>query len=128
MKRYLAVLLSAAILAGCASVGNERVRNLNETKASQVLTKGTTTKTQVREAFGSPDSASFTDSGNEIWKYEHIVSTAKGVNFIPFVNAFAAGADQEKTELVILFDKNGIISNYTVNNTKSEVRQGIFAK
>ncbi len=121
------VAISLAV-AGCASVGNEQIRSESQATVDQKLVKGKTTKAEVVAIFGSADETSFTDSGNEIWRYRHVVATAKAVNFIPFINMFAAGADEQKKEIVILFDKNGVVSNYTFSATQGEVRQGIFAK
>ena len=130
MKTALLVLalLFVPFLFGCASSGNEKLRNESQTTLSQKLTKGVTTKDQVQASLGAADNVSFTDGGNEIWKYYHVISTAKGVNFIPIVNLFAAGVDQEKKELVILFDDQGVVKNFTFAETQGELRQGVFAK
>ncbi len=130
MKAVLAALmpLTLSLLIGCASAGNEKLRNENTGTLSQKITKGTTTKAQVTTALGPADEVSFTDGGNEIWKYHHIVATAKGVNFIPIVNIFAAGVDEKKKELVVLFDEQGIVKNYTFSETEGERRTGVFAK
>lgn len=115
-------------LIGCASHGNEKLRKENDTTLAQKITKGVTTKAQVAGALGPADDVSFTDSGNEIWKYYHTVSTAKAVNFIPVVNIFAAGVDNDKKELVVLFDEQGTVKNYTFAQTQGEQRTGVFAK
>jgi uncharacterized protein YceK len=128
MKRFLLIACMTIGLAGCASVGNEQIRSENQESIDSKLIKGKTTKGEVRSLLGAADDTSFTDGGNEIWKYRHLVSTAKAVNFVPIVNLFAAGADQDKKEIVVLFDKNGVLANYTFSQTKGEVRQGIFAK
>ena len=94
---------------------------------AEKLANGKTTTADVRAHLGAPDETSFTDSGNEIWKYVHVKSTAKGVNFIPVVNIFASGANQEKKEIVLLFNQQGVLVNYTMNTTQGEVRQGVFA-
>jgi outer membrane protein assembly factor BamE (lipoprotein component of BamABCDE complex) len=128
MKNALVFCCVAAFMAGCASVGNENLRNESSASIDQKIIKGKTTKAEVVKVLGSADETSFTDSGNEIWKYRHVVSTAKAVSFIPVVALFAAGSDQEKKEVVILFDKEGVVTNYTFNTTKGEVRQGVFAR
>lgn len=127
MKRVWVAALVALALAGCASVGNENIRHVSEQNLAEKLAKGKTTKADVRAHLGAPDETSFTDSGNEIWKYVHVKSTAKGVNFIPVVNIFASGANQEKKEVVLLFNQQGVLVNYTMNTTQGEVRQGVFA-
>jgi outer membrane protein assembly factor BamE (lipoprotein component of BamABCDE complex) len=126
--RFIPVCAAALVVAGCASVGNENLRNESQTSIEQKIVKGKTTKAEVSATLGSPDDTSFTDSGNEIWKYRHVVSTAKASSFIPVISLFAAGSDQEKKEVVVLFDKAGVVTNYTFSATKGEVRQGVFAR
>lgn len=126
--RLVAVCAAVVFATGCASIGNEKLRNESQTSIEQKIVKGTTTKAEVSASLGSPDETSFTDSGNEIWKYRHVVSTLKASTLIPVVNWFAAGSDQEKKEIVVLFDRNGVVSNYTFSATKGEVRQGVFAR
>ncbi len=121
------VAISLAV-AGCASSGNEQIRSESQATVDQKLVKGKTTKAEVAAIFGSADETGFMENGSEVWRYRHVVATAKAVNFIPFINMFAAGADQQKKELVILFDKNGVVSNYTFSATQGEVRKGIIAK
>lgn len=126
---FRAVMMGLLLsLIGCASHGNEKLRKENDTTLAQKITKGVTTKAQVAGALGPADDVSFTDSGNEIWKYYHTVSTAKAVNFIPVVNIFAAGVDNDKKELVVLFDEQGTVKNYTFAQTQGEQRTGVFAK
>ncbi len=125
---FTAVLLLTFLFMGCASSGNEKLRNENDASLSQKITKGVTTKAQVQTALGPADNVSFSDGGSEIWRYFHVVSTAKGVNFVPVVNLFAAGVDQEKKELVILFEEQGVVKNYTFSETQGEQRTGVFAK
>lgn len=127
-QRTFLVCAIALTVAGCASIGNENLRNESQASIEQKITKGKTTKAEVSAALGSPDETSFTDSGNEIWKYRHVVSTIKASSLIPVVSLFAAGSDQDKKEVVVLFDKTGIVTNYTFSATKGEVRQGVFAR
>lgn len=121
-------LLSALALAGCASVGNQQLRHETQESLAQKIEKGVSSKADVQARLGSADSTSFTDAGNEIWTYRHIKSTAKAINYIPVANWFAGGANQDKRELVILFDENGIVKNYTYSATQGEVRTGVIAQ
>lgn len=127
MKKAISMGLIALTLAitGCASVGNERIRNISQEDLSSKIVKGVTTKAQVREYLGAADFTSFTDSGNEIWRYAHVKATAKPINFVPIVSVFASGSNEEKKEIVFFFDKNGVVQNYTMSETKGESRQGI---
>ena len=127
-KSFISSILIATFslgLVGCASVGNESMRNENSQSIDSKITKGTTTKEQIRSTVGNADKTSFTDSGNEIWTYVLSKATSKAINFVPIVGLFTGGADVEKKELVILFDQNSIVKNYTFSETKTEVKRGI---
>jgi outer membrane protein assembly factor BamE (lipoprotein component of BamABCDE complex) len=126
IKSKLFLVASIAILAtGCASGGNERMRDQTQASVSQKIAEGKTGKEEVKEMLGDATSVSFTDSGNEIWTYKHARATPKAQNFIPIVNLFSRGADVKTKELVILFDKNGIVNRYSMRETDDEVKSGL---
>lgn len=126
MKKLYFVALAACLLTGCASVGNVALKKETAETIATKIVKGTTTQAEVRAALGSPDSTNFTDSGNQIWRYTHTQSKAMGRNFIPYANLFSSGANVESKELVIFFDKDGVVQNYSMEESKSQVKQGIF--
>ncbi|WP_448954902.1 outer membrane protein assembly factor BamE domain-containing protein [Labrys neptuniae] len=127
MRNIIIAASLAVIVTGCASAGNERIRAESSATVSQKLVRGSTTKAQVKGAFGDPLAVSFTDSGNEVWTYEHTVARPKPVNFVPYVNLVASGANVEKKSLVVFFNKAGIVQNYALSDSKGEVRQGLGA-
>ena len=124
MKKYIAVVAACVVLAGCASSGNEKVRTETMDTVGTKVTKGVTTKDQVKALYGEPGSVSLTDGGSEVWKYEYAHATAKAVSFVPIVGLFAGGADVNKNEIVFLFDKNNVLQNYTVHASQSETHRG----
>jgi len=126
MKKSL--LLSAALfaLASCASSGNQVLKDQTTDTVAAKITKGTSSKNDVKVAFGDPTSTSFTDGGNEIWNYAYAKATAKAVNFVPIVGIFAGGADVDKKTLVILFDDTGVVKNYTLSSSQEEVKRGLL--
>ncbi len=124
--RTIIFVALAASLAACASVGNENLRKETVETVSTKLTKGKTTKNDVTRFFGSPDTVNFSDSGNEIWKYQHVRSQAKVENFIPVIDILAGGQDLHKKELALFFNNRGVLENYTMLETDSEVRTGWF--
>lgn len=115
-----------ALLAGCASVGNESLRKETETTVAQKIVEGKTTKQEVRTMFGSPAKTSFTDGGLEIWTYELSKMKADGVNYIPIVNLFGSSASGIKKELVVLFDAEGIVKRFSMSDSPVTVKSGIF--
>lgn len=128
IRKISLFLVLVAALTGCASVGNQQLRSETQESLAQKIEKGASSKADVQARLGSADNTSFTDAGNEIWTYRHIRSTAKAINYIPVANWFAGGANQDKRELVILFDENGVVKNYTYSASQGEVRTGVIAQ
>jgi outer membrane protein assembly factor BamE (lipoprotein component of BamABCDE complex) len=124
MKKFIAMFMAAAVLAGCASSGNQVLKGETAETVSTKITKGVSTKDNVRKAYGDPTNTSFTDGGNEIWTYNYAHATATAVSYVPIVGLFAGGADVDKKQLVILFDKAGVVSNFTMQASKEELKRG----
>ena len=101
--------LFALALSACATYGNQSIKEETQSSVSSKMIEGKTTKAEVRQLFGDPISTTFTDAGNEIYKYKFIDSQAKAINFIPIVNIFKSGMDGTKKTLTILFDGQGIV-------------------
>lgn len=116
--------LAAILLTGCVSTGNTVMKEQNQQSIESTIVKGVSTKQDVTSKFGSADSVSFTDSGNEVWTYRHSRSTPMARNFIPY-NFFSLGENIKTKELVILLDKNGVVSNYTFRETANQSKSGI---
>ena len=119
------LLISVLLLSGCASYGNQKIKDQTQASISQTLTEGKTTKAEVKTALGNADAVSFTDSGNEIWTYKFTKQTPHARNFIPVVNWFSRGADLKTKEVVIMFDKNNIVSKYTMRESEDVIKAGI---
>ena len=124
--KAIAVLGLSILLAGCAGTGNERLRAETEQSVAAKIVKGTTTRDDVREMFGSPAKTSFTDSGLEIWTYEFSKLTADAVNFIPVVSWFGSSASGTKKELVVLFDESNMVRRYSMSESAVSNKTGIF--
>jgi outer membrane protein assembly factor BamE (lipoprotein component of BamABCDE complex) len=125
-KAIVTGLLVASVLGGCASVGVQQLKDESAASVSEKIAKGKSTKEDVRKAFGDPTETSFTDSGNEIWRYKYAHATSKPQNFIPLVNIFTSGQDVDKKELVVFFDDGGIVKNYSMQSSKEETKAGIL--
>ncbi|PWB60130.1 MAG: hypothetical protein C3F18_00085 [Nitrosomonadales bacterium] len=125
MKSVVLCLTAVAFLGGCATAGNEKMKDQNQSSMQQKITEGKTTKAEVQAAMGDANTVSFTDSGNEIWTYKYSRATPQLQSFIPIVNLFSRGADVNTKELVVLFDKNNVVSKYTMRETNDVVKSGI---
>jgi len=122
----LIAVFVAATMFGCASAGNESLRQETEATVSQKMTEGKTTKTEVRSMFGAPGSTSFTDAGLEIWRYDRTNMSADAVSFIPIVNLFGTSHSGTKKELVVLFDEKGIVKRYSMSESPVTVKTGVY--
>lgn len=128
MKRLSVLLISAALLGACASSGNVVLKNMDLTQVKQHIIEGRTTKEQVQAKYGSADSVTFTDSGNEIWTYRHSEATSHVSNYIPIVSIFSSGQDVKTKEIVVMFDKNSVVQRFTVRESNSTEKAGILGK
>lgn len=121
-KIALAVALSVAIT-GCASSGNQQLKKETETSVQSKIQEGKTTKAEVKTFFGSPDAVSYTDGGNEIWKYSFAKVKVNGTSFIPFYGLFHNGTNGTKKELTILF-KDNTVQKYTMAESAINTKSG----
>ena len=121
-------LLTAMLLAGCASVGNESIADSNAETVSRQLIKGRTSQAEVRRIFGDPIKASFASNGNESWEYEFSRMQSKVTNFIPYVDLVHSGAEGDRKSLVILFDRSKVVQDYTMSTSRIDINQGLITR
>lgn len=126
MKRALSALFLSLFLTACASTGNVAIKNETEQSVQTKLVEGKTTKAEVRQMFGAPLNTTFTDGGNEIYKYSFSKTQAKASNFIPFVGIFASGATGTEKNLTIMFDGKGIVKRYSLDESAVDTNTGLF--
>lgn len=115
-------LLLVVCLVGCATSG----RKIDQAAADKIE-KGKTTKEQVVALIGSPESISRSSNGDTTYIYNYIRATAKPINFVPIVGAFAQGADVQHQMYMVTFDPKGIVKSYTSNYGASEANAGLIA-
>jgi hypothetical protein len=71
---------------------------------------------------------SFASNGNETWEYEFSRMQSKVTNFIPYVNLVHQGAEGDKKSLVIFFDKQKLVQDYTMSTSKIDISQGLIVR
>ncbi|WP_320704864.1 hypothetical protein [Enterobacter asburiae] len=123
MKKIALAVIIAIGLVGCASSGNQQLKNETETSVQTKIQEGKTTKAEVKSYFGSPDAVSYTDGGNEIWKYAFAKVKVNGTTFIPFYGLFHNGTNGTKKELTILF-KDDKVQKYTMAESAINTKSG----
>ena len=113
MSTRLALTLACALLAGCTTVGNGRLVQLEAAQARALLVPGKTTQAEVRAALGQGTVVRF-DSGRQTWHYVYRQGMAKGWDDVPYVNLIAEHLAGDEKELVILFDPAGVVQRYSL--------------
>ena len=117
MRRCVAIL-ALALLAGCSTVGNGALVQLDESRTQALLVPGRTTRDEVRQALGEGAAIRF-ESGFETWHYDYRAGIAKGWDDVPFVNLVVARLDRPVKELVILFDAQGVLRRWSLQEYRS---------
>ncbi|QIQ21359.1 hypothetical protein [Zophobihabitans entericus] len=123
MKKIL-ILLFAVMLSACSNIGGNADKFESQYVKSNLIV-GKTTQDQVIAAFGSPDSKSLDNNGNETWLYRKdegfdMLSAVSG--YIPGGSA-AAGANDARNDanekgtynrLWVSFNKKGIVTSWNM--------------
>jgi len=92
---------------------------------SQKLIEGKSTKTDVVRVLGDANTITFTDSGNEVWTYNFTRSKSKAINFVPYVNILCSGANTQTKRVVVLFDREDVVTRYTMTDAEGETYSGV---
>jgi hypothetical protein len=130
MKRssVLVSLLSACVVAGCISSGNESIADATGATVAGQLVKGRTTQADVRKLYGDPLKTSFSANGFESWEYEFTRLQSKPTNFIPYINLVHSGAEGDKKTLVVFFDKQKVVQDFTMSTSRFNTSQGLITR
>jgi hypothetical protein len=120
--------LSLCVLAGCTSSGNESIADATGATVAAQLIKGKTTQADVRRLYGDPIQTSFSANGFETWEYEFTRLQSKPTNFIPYVNIVYSGSEGDKKTLVIFFDKQKVLQDYTMSTSRIDTSHGIITR
>lgn len=123
--KMLLGLVIVILLSACATSGNVKLQEQTQSSISQQITEGKTTKSDVVNIFGQATKVSLTNEGTEVWTYEHSRATPHAKNFVPFVRLISSSADVKTKQLVILFNKDNVVSKYTMTESENVVNTGL---
>jgi outer membrane protein assembly factor BamE (lipoprotein component of BamABCDE complex) len=126
-RNYGIVLVPLAIWKPtvCASSGNPQLANQASATVAAHIIRGQTTMAQVRSIYGNPLSTTFTSSGQQVWTYAFTKTHATGADFIPIYNDFEQSAVGRKKSLVIIFNKAGVVRDYSFNSSRVKQHEGV---
>lgn len=120
--KWITTLLFCTTLLGCATVGRE----ISQTQID-TLKQGETTIDQAITTLGQPTTITRTADGRRILAYSFAHAQARPASFIPFVGAFAGGADVRSSLVLITFDSAGILQNYQASQSTTGSGTGFSA-
>jgi hypothetical protein len=110
------------------SSGNESIADATGATVGSQLLKGKTTQAEVRRLYGDPIKTSFSSNGFETWEYEFVRMQSKPTNFIPYVSLVHSGAEGDKKALVVFFDKQKVVQDYTMSTSRIDVSTGLITR
>jgi len=122
----LVTLVSVLILSGCASSGNQSLKEETEFTVSAKVVEGQTTAAEIKAMFGSPYETTYTDSGSLIWKFRLDDLKSDAINYIPIVNWFGSSVSGTRKELVVLFDENDVVKRSNMSESEVKTKTGIL--
>lgn len=128
LLRTLTVTLSLSgliALTGCASEGNETLKNETGASIDQKIHDGVTTKDQIRARFGDPRESTFTDSGHEQWRYAFTNASSDAANFIPLYGDLHQGTHGTEKTLTVIFNGD-VVWHHTMNASAVKTGSGLF--
>lgn len=98
-------------LAACTTVGNGRMRTLQPAEAAELLRPGITTRDDAERLLGT-GSVLRLDSGWTTTHYVYRNGLPRALDFVPVVGLFTSALDTPETELVLLFDAQGLLRKF----------------
>ena len=117
-KATILLPILCLVFTSCSTTSGKRMLK-DETVGTlhNKIFQGKTTKEEIRGMWGPPNETSFTDNGSEIYRYELTELQAKAINYVPVANWFAYGHTGTKKSLTVLFDKQDVVSRYTLDES-----------
>jgi len=119
----LAALLVGLCAAGCSTVGNGRLVQLDAPQARRLLVPGRTSREDVRQTFGQGTVIRF-QSGFETWHYLYREGIAPGWDEVPYIGLITSRLDRPTKELLLLFDADGILKRWSLQEFRAAAPRG----
>lgn len=108
MKAAWLVPIMAISLMGCVSAGTKELADQRTVSKIEV---GKSSRTEVRTLLGDPVNVMPMPRGEEAWIYVHMRGKPRPASFIPVIGLFAGGADVKSENLMVYFDRTGIVKD-----------------
>ena len=116
----LVLACSLAALTGCVSSGTKiEMANIAQLK------KGVSTRAEMDRLFGKPTSVTLLPDGRTMATWFYVKASNNVQNFIPIVNVVQTKIDSETQMLQASFSTDGVLENFTTNDSASSIKAGL---
>ena len=106
--RFLTLCFVLMLGYGCVTTGSQEITEAGRTAGIEA---GKSTQAEVSALLGFPASVTYGEKGHETWNYYRVTEYPTATDFIPVVNAMAAGFQQNTKMLTVTFDRQGVAQN-----------------
>jgi len=120
--RALILVLTAAMLAACASSGTQ----VDPAKVA-TFQRGRTTASEVQAALGPPNGMSVLPDGSRVMVYTYVHSQARPETFIPIIGGFVGGADATMQTVSFTFGPDGMLRSGSMYQSQTGTGMGLSA-
>lgn len=125
MKKCILSVITVSIFISCSAhkygenAEPTQKSNLTFGMAKSKIIKGQTTQSEIIALFGSPNLITKNKSNNEVWSYNKMSISSKGGHQQTFFGGEKASASSssQSFDLIITFDNNDIVSDYSIIST-----------
>ena len=114
MRGVVAIVTAIFSLAlnACAASGAK----VTEQQLSQIQV-GKSTYNDVIASLGKPTTSTFSSNGTKMAIYSYAQVSTRPETFIPIVGAFVGGADVKSNSVILMFNSQGILTQYSGSGT-----------
>lgn len=125
---YKIVLLSFLILliSGCTTTGSTELGSIERNEINQKIIKNKSTMDEVVSMIGNPTSTKIDMNNREIWIYNFSSSRKTLPSYIPLVKEFSQGVTNKSKKLILYFNENQTVKNYTYSAKDIEENSGFL--
>jgi outer membrane protein assembly factor BamE (lipoprotein component of BamABCDE complex) len=127
--KFITLTLLSLLAISCASKDSQS--KINNLEVTEKLVKGKTTQTEILETFGAPEVVEKTESG-DVWGYVRYANESSSVGggathyagaVLMYWTGINVSGDKSSSStktnsLVIHFDKNKVVKNYTFRSER----------
>lgn len=114
--RLFFLSLICAGLTACTTVGNGRARDLQPAEATELLRPGSTTRADAERLLGAGTELRL-DSGWATTRYVYRNGLPRFLDFVPILGLATSAIQTPETELVLLFDPQGVLRKLKLRRT-----------